>query len=75
MRIREGNEWKTAFRTQYGHFKYQVIPFGLSNAPVSFQNYINKILAKKHDVFVIVYLNDILIYTEKEGQGQIEAIQ
>ena len=36
MRIKEGNEWKTAFRTRYGHFKYQVMPFGLSNAPVSF---------------------------------------
>lgn len=50
MRIREGNEWKTAFRTRYGHFKYQVMPFGLSNAPTSFQGYINKILAEKLDI-------------------------
>ena len=41
MRIREGDEWKTAFRTRYGHFEYQVMPFGLSNAPASFQGYIN----------------------------------
>ncbi len=64
MRIREDDEWKTAFHTRYGHFEYQVIPFGLSNAPASFQGYINKILAEKLDIFVVVYLNDILIYTE-----------
>ncbi len=68
MRIREGDEWKTAFRTRYGHFKYQVMPFGLTNAPATFQGYINKILAEKLDVFVIVYLNDILIYTESEAR-------
>ena len=64
MRIRESDEWKTAFRTQYSHFKYQVMPFALSKALVTFQGYINKILAKKLDIFVIVYLDDILIYIE-----------
>ena len=49
--------------------------FGLSNAPASFQGYINKILAEKLDIFVIVYLDDILIYTENEGQGHVEAVQ
>ena len=67
MRICEGDEWKTAFRTQYGHFKYQVMPFGLSNTPATFQRYVKKILAKKFDIFVIVYLDDILIYTEDLG--------
>ena len=61
MRIREGDEWKTAFRTQYSYFEYQVMPLGLTNAPASFQRYINKILAKKLDIFVIVYLDDIFI--------------
>ena len=75
MRIREGDEWKTAFRTRYGHFEYQVMPFGLSNAPASFQGYVNKILAEKLDVFVIVYLDDILIYTEDAGQGYVEAVR
>ena len=75
MRICEGDKWKTAFWTQYGHFKYQVMPFGLSNAPATFQGYINKILAKKIDVFVIVYLDNILIYTENPGQPHIEAIR
>ena len=75
MRIKEGDEWKTAFRTRYGHFEYQVMPFGLSNAPASFQGYVNKILAEKLDIFVIVYLDDILIYTEDPGQGHVDAVR
>ena len=49
----------------YGYFEYKVILFELSNALASFQDYINKILAEKLDVFVIIYLDNILIYTEK----------
>ena len=75
MRIREGDEWKTAFRTRYGHFEYQVMLFGLTNAPASFQGYINKILAEKLDIFVIVYLDDILIYTEDDGDGHVAAVR
>ena len=75
MRICEGDEWKTAFRTRYGHFEYQVMPFGLSNAPATFQGYVNKILAEKLDIFVIVYLDDILIYTEDPGQPHVEAVR
>ena len=75
MRIKEGDEWKTAFRTRYGHFEYQVMPFGLSNALASFQGYINKILAEKLDIFVIVYLDDIFIYTEDQGKGHVEAMR
>ena len=51
------------------------MPFGLSNAPASFQGYINKILAEKLDIFVIVYLDNILIYTEDQGQGYVEAVR
>ena len=50
------------------------MPFGLSNAPASFHGYINKILAEKLDVFVIVYLDDILIYTEDKSQGHVETV-
>ena len=74
MRIREGDEWKTAFRTRYGHFEYQVMPFGLSNAPATFQGYINKILVRKFDIFVIVYLDDILIYTENPSQAYVKTV-
>ena len=75
MRICEGDEWKNAFRTQYDHFEYQVMPFGLSNAPATFQGYVNKILAEKLDIFVIVYLDNILIYTEDPGQPHVEAVR
>ena len=75
MRIKEDDKWKMAFQTQYGYFKYQIMPFGLSNAPVSFQGYINKILAKKLNIFVIVYLDDILIYTEDLGKAHVDTIQ
>ena len=48
--------------------------FGFSNAPATFQGYVNKILAEKLDVFVIVYLDNILIYTEDSGQPHVEAV-
>ena len=49
--------------------------FGLSNTPASFQGFINKIPAEKLDIFVIVYLDDILIYTQDPGQGHLEAVR
>ena len=61
MQIKEQNKWKTAFRICYSSFKYQVMLFGLTNAPATFQGYINKILLEKLDIFVIVHFNDILI--------------
>ena len=51
------------------------MPFGLTNAPASFQKFINKILAEKLDIFVIVYLNDILIYTDDDGDDHIAAVR
>ena len=50
------------------------MPFGLSNAPATFQEYVNKILAEKLDIFIIVYLDNILIYTEDPGQPHVEAV-
>ena len=62
IHIRKCDEWKTTFWTTYGHFEYQVMPFELANAPVTFQTYINKILFELVDTICVVYLNDILIY-------------
>src|SRR5436190_15927373 len=53
-----------AFRTQYDHFEYMVMPFELANAPATFQAYINRALAGLVDVTCIVYIDDILIYSK-----------
>lgn len=59
---------------RYNRFEYHVKPFGLSNAPTSFQGYVHKILAEKLDIFVIVFLN-ILIYTEDPDQVHVGAVR
>ncbi len=63
VRIREGDEWKTAFNTPRGHFEYLVMPFGLSNAPAVFQALVNDVLRDMVDQFIYVYLDDILIFS------------
>ena len=64
LKIRKDDEWKTAFRTRYDHFEYQILLFDFTNALASFQVYINKVLTKKLNVCVIVYLNDIIVYSK-----------
>ncbi|CEL52812.1 hypothetical protein RSOLAG1IB_11157 [Rhizoctonia solani AG-1 IB] len=63
VRVKEGDEWKTAFRTKYGLFKTLVMPFGLSGAPGAFQAMMNKVFQDLLDVSVIIYLDDILIFS------------
>ncbi len=63
VRIREGDEWKTAFNTPRGHFEYLVMPFGLSNSPAVFQALVNDVLRDMVDQFIYVYLDDILIFS------------
>ncbi len=75
MRIKEGDEWKIFFRTHYGHFNYQVMPFGLTNVPAICQGYIYKILIEKLEVFIIVYLDDIFIYTKNESKEHVQAVR
>jgi hypothetical protein len=63
VRIKPGDEWKTAFRTRYGHFEYKVMPFGLTNAPAVFQHMMNDIFREYLDHFVVIYLDDILVFS------------
>ncbi|CAJ0968154.1 unnamed protein product, partial [Ranitomeya imitator] len=63
IRIREGDEWKTAFNTRDGHYEYLVMPFGLCNAPAVFQDFVNDIFRDMLSTSVVVYLDDILIFS------------
>ena len=63
VRIKSGDEWKTAFRSRFGHFEYVVMPFGLTNAPAVFQDLMNDVFRDYLDQFVIIYLDDILIFS------------
>jgi len=64
VRIMEGNEWKTTFRTQYGSYKWLVMPFGLSNAPSAFQRLMNEVFSDLLDMCMVIYLDNILIYLD-----------
>ena len=68
MRIRDGDEWKTAFNTPLGHFEYLVMPFGLTNAPAVFQNLVNDVLRDFLNRSVFVYLGDILIFSRNQEE-------
>ena len=62
--IVEGDEPKMAFWTQYGSYEWRVMPFGLSNAPASFQRFINEVLGELMDICTVGYLDDILVYSD-----------
>jgi hypothetical protein len=76
IRMAEGEEWKTAFRTRYGLFESLVMPFGLTNAPATLQNFINDVLAPDLDRFCTAYLDDTLIYcdTFEEYQEHVNLV-
>ena len=66
--IANGDKWKTAFRTCYRLFEWSVMPFSLTNTPVAFQQFINDIFSNLLDVYVVIYLDDILIYSNNMSE-------
>ncbi|GJU52017.1 putative reverse transcriptase domain-containing protein [Tanacetum coccineum] len=74
--LREEDIPKTAFRTRYGHYEFQVMPFGLTNSPAVFMDLINRVCKPYLDKFVIVFIDDILIYSrnKKEHEEHLKAI-
>ncbi|XP_062854790.1 obscurin [Trichomycterus rosablanca] len=76
VRVRSGDEWKTAFITPTGHYEYLVMPFGLMNAPAVFQRLIHEVLRETLGLYAFVYLDDILIFskTVKEHVGHVRRV-
>ncbi|GJW84569.1 putative reverse transcriptase domain-containing protein [Tanacetum coccineum] len=76
LRVREEDISKTAFRTRYGHYEFQVMPFGLTNAPAVFMDLMNRVCKPYLDRFMIVFIDDILIYSKsrKEHEGHLKLI-
>ena len=76
IRIAEGDEWKTAFRTRFGLYEWLVTPFGMSNAPSTFQRYINWALRDILDDFCSAYIDDVIIYSKnkREHRRHVEEV-
>ena len=68
VRIKDEDIFKTSFRTRYGHYEFVVIPFGLTNTPTTFMCLMNSVLSKYLDKFLVVFIDDILIYSRTKEE-------
>jgi len=68
IKVKDEDMQKTAFMTRYGHYEYSVMPFGVTNAPSVFMEYMNRIFHAYLDRFVVVFIDDILIYSKSEEE-------
>ncbi|KAM0063425.1 putative nucleotidyltransferase, Ribonuclease H [Helianthus debilis subsp. tardiflorus] len=70
LKVKDEDVHKTTFRTGYGHFEFLVMPFGLTNAPAAFMDIMNRVCKRYLDKFVIVFIDDILIYSKSQADHE-----
>ena len=74
VRIKDEDVFKTTFRNRYGHYEFVVMPFGLTNAPTVFMCLMNNVMHKYLDKFVVVFIDDILIYSKSEEEHKFVVV-